>query len=352
MRRLIETTILAKGMMLLLLGSNITAHSAPITPDSIPAVQGRFLGEDGAESADLSGIACPLEAASGPKRCLVVDDQTKLIQFSDLDASTFSASEEIILFDKAAPDNVVGAAPSSNNCKKTDDFKDLDGEGVTFDGPKVAYVVGSHGCGRNTDKFRASSFLLMKVDLHEATPVVTGTFRLSEIFANSGRLQPNFTKMLSKNGLNIEGIAAVGGLLYFGLRAPIIDDSATLVAVSADDLFQITLNALKYREIPVYLGPNTGIRDLAPLADGRLLILAGPTQSQELHYRMFVTNPLDGSSRQLAILEDVTNGNEVAKAEGVTVLGVHDGILKVAVVYDGIIGGGLRTYSMPLDLPK
>jgi hypothetical protein len=70
------------------------------------------------------------------------------------------------------------------------------------------------------------------------------------------------------------------------LRTPIHDKDAYIVSVSIEDLSaagEVPLNNEKseIQSIPVTLPENTGIRDLAALKGGGLLILAGPTQDQE-----------------------------------------------------------------------
>src|SRR3954464_2721240 len=88
-----------------------------------------------------------------------------------------------------------------------------------------------------------------------------------------------FGRDLEPNGLNLEGLAVVGGMLYAGLRAPSLDGSAFIVSTDVEPLFTPD-TPLVPRVIPLALGRDTGIRDLALLPDGRLLVLAGPAQDQ------------------------------------------------------------------------
>jgi hypothetical protein len=84
---------------------------------------------------------------------------------------------------------------------------------------------------------------------------------------------------MTENGLNIEGLAVVGGKLYAGLRAPVILKKSYLVGVDVDLLFDgarpIADKAVD--EIELDLG-GRGI-DLAVMTGGRLLILSGPAQA-------------------------------------------------------------------------
>jgi len=86
-----------------------------------------------------------------------------------------------------------------------------------------------------------------------------------------------FGRDLEPNGLNLEGLAVVGGVLYAGLRAPSLDGSAYIVSTDVEPLFTPG-TPLEPRVIPLALGRDTGIRDLAPLPDGRILVLAGPAR--------------------------------------------------------------------------
>ena len=254
-------------------------------------------GFDGLGPADLSGIACiPIEQGKA-YRCLAVNDETQTAQFATVEDGKIEAGEEIRLIGESPDPETVGARPRSVPCPKiTDDFEELDGEGVAYAAPYF-YIVGSHGCSRKKGKFRLSTFILARIrvdregrPVDEAGNVLTGsqaheavetTYRLSDLLPRAKEAGAYFGKKLDADtkGLTIEGIAVQGENLFVGLRAPSLDGRAFIVRANVDELFRpgrepAPATALM-ETIPVALGPDVGIRDLAPLPDGRLLILAG-----------------------------------------------------------------------------
>jgi hypothetical protein len=164
------------------------------------------------------------------------------------------------------------------------------------------------------------------------------------------RLQPFFGAALKAEGLNIEGLAVIGGDLFAGLRAPLIDGKAVLVKVGIDALFAPGRAPLKAAPdvIPVALGDGAGIRDLAALPDGRLLALAGPTQNQtDVPFSLFKVALPDGAATQIATLaeerfEDRDGATRRAKAEGMVVLDADP--LRILVFFDGPENGAPREY--------
>jgi hypothetical protein len=67
-------------------------------------------------------------------------------------------------------------------------------------------------------------------------------------------------------GLDVEGAAWIGDRLWLGLRSPLVDGKALLVALDAG--YRVT------ETVPIDLGGN-GVRELVPVPSG-LLIVAGP----------------------------------------------------------------------------
>jgi hypothetical protein len=72
------------------------------------------------------------------------------------------------------------------------------------------------------------------------------------------------------HAVNIEGLAARSGVLYFGLREPAVDQTAYILTVRADALFgQGAVNAEIY-EFDV--GKGRSIRDLLAVPEGVLML--------------------------------------------------------------------------------
>jgi hypothetical protein len=138
-----------------------------------------------------------------------------------------------------------------------------------------------------------------------------------------------------------------------GLRAPSIEGQAFLVAANVDSLFAPGHDPAEDRPdiVALALGDGMGVRDLAALPDGRLAVLAGPAQDQELAYRIFIADPQNGGgAKEAGVLEPVTDDKgKPAKAEALAVLAAGEKELRVLVLFDGLENGGPveRRFKMP-----
>jgi hypothetical protein len=177
---------------------------------------------------------------------------------------------------------------------------------------------------------------------------VETSYRLSEVLAASSQIRPYFTQdLMSANGVNVEGLAIVGGKLLAGLRAPTFDGKAFIVAVDADRLFneKASINEGDVKTISVQLGAGRGIRDLARLNDRQLLILSGPAQDQPVPFEIHVFDTKAETSTLLGTLgglPDVTG----AKAEAISVLSQRGETVDILVMFDGLPSGGAREYTI------
>ena len=86
---------------------------------------------DGLGPADLSGIACiPIQQGTA-YRCLAVNDETQTAQFATVEDGKIAAGEDVRLIGESPDPETVGTRPKSVPCPRiTDDFEELDGEGV------------------------------------------------------------------------------------------------------------------------------------------------------------------------------------------------------------------------------
>jgi hypothetical protein len=151
--------------------------------------------------------------------------------------------------------------------------------------------------------------------------------------------------------LNIEGIAAIDDTLWIGLRAPVTSDGdAYLVSGSISDLFRDGHDpGVKVVHTMGIKLDKRGIRDLAPLPDGRILVLAGPAQGQDLSYKLYLADPRTEGKTELGTLEGISEDGKTGKAEGLTVLDVTGNTVKFLVVFDGLKNGDPQ--GGEVDLP-
>ena len=322
-----------------------------------------FLDDDNNTAIDISGLACTAVPA---QHCLATNDENQTAQFARLHDGRIEPGKQIALIDKPSP-ATLGTAPKVECPAGEKKFKELDGEAVAYAAPYF-YLAGSHGCGRNNDAFRLSSFILARVRVtadgrpadaqgnaladDNARKAVETTYRLADVLVRASEAGASFGKSLNKaNGLNIEGLAVISDRLFAGLRAPAIGGRAFIVGVSIADLFAAghAPSQAVPEVFPVELGADTGIRDLARHGD-RLLVLSGPAQEQSGPYGLSLFEPKAGGKRTLiGAIPDVLHEGERAKAESVTILSAQGNVLRVLIMFDGIPNGGPREYRVSLD---
>ena len=371
---------LAAGFLAASLGSAAAEPPAPpvspvgaaVTPLRAYAVEGVFQTAERPPARDLSGIACkPAPEGAAQRLCVLINDSDRFAQVATLADGRITPGPTVALLGDQASPATVGAPPQGMACSAGEaGFSDLDGEAVAYAEP-FFYVLGSHGCSRKRE-YRPSRFLLARVRLDDqgramdqsghgaessanALRLVETTFRLSEALRAAEPVGAHFGLDLGgPNGINVEGLAVLDGILYAGLRAPSLDGQAFLVSTSATALF--TSDApLAAKVLRLALGPDMGVRDLAPLPDGRLLVLAGPAQDQiEVDFALFALDLRDGGLTRLATLDDpggtcTPRPRAVSgKPEAVLPLGFDENRLNVLILFDSLPNGAPCEYSVPL----
>jgi len=335
-------------------GTALVAAQSGTIPLTRLEMSGTFLKEKDKIAKDLSGIAC-LAPQQGKRNCLLINDESRAAQRAVIENDRITAGAVVELIGEGPSAKTLGTAPEAI-CKKKDDFEDLDGEGVAYADPYF-YVVGSHGCSRNKDKFRLSSFILARVSSDPTASAAAETsYRVSDLLRRAAPVDTFFGKDLeSENGLNIEGMAAQGDRLWFGLRAPVIGDNAYLVSAAVSDLFAAGRepSSAKSDAVPVKLDKR-GVRDLAALPDGRLLVLAGAPHGPEVPFKLFAVEPATGASEELGTLarveENIKGETVVGKAEALVVLEASADRVTFVVLFDSLPNGA--PHRGQVDLPK
>lgn len=310
-------------------------------------------GERQEHAVDLSGVACTPAGL-----CVLINDENTSAQPARYDGASLTPLESVPLVERAATYGTEPKAP----CSETPEWKakdEMDGEGVAYSAPYF-YVVGSHGCSRKYDEYKSSTFQMARFELNpDGTPKApaTTTFHLAPWLSAAKHAGPFFAKPLlaskdgvERNGLNIEGLAVVGDVVWLGLRAPYVDDHAYLVKASLAALFAATPGAPTGQVVDLKLGTNVGIRDLARLADGRLLILAGAAHEEAITPSLWLLDPnVKGSEVKL---HDLTLTGDHAgpkvKAEGLEVVKQDGKTVEVLIVFDGLKNGAPRREKFTL----
>jgi hypothetical protein len=209
-----------------------------------------------------------------------------------------------------------------------------DPEGITTDGTHF-YIVGSQSKGKGADQVGIVRF---KFDLKTLSVAEVETVSELKKFLteNVAELRNMNTKKARKDGLNIEGLAwdAQGARLLLGLRSPLVDGQALVVALQMNDpQGSFSSNNFKIAEtkaIKLQLG-GLGIRSIE--YDKRLQafrIIAGATDNQaKTDFRLWEWK----ADKDQAALREVTTFDKMLKPEGITGATVGDQSF-IFVVFD------------------
>lgn len=278
---------------------------------------------------NISGAAC-----FSSKTCIVVNDEKKYAEFFAIKDTEIKPGDVIRLVD----DSIKG---------------DPDTEGAAYDNGYF-YITGSHGRGRhNPDKNDDLSYRVFRFPIdtktgeppfHVSEDKVVGVEASSRLRGVIKDLLPKFyDKPLDDSGANVEGITVKDGRMYLGFRGPSVDGEAFVIAVDAGAVFTPD-KPLGAKLITLKLGADTGIRDLAAVTNG-LLILSGPVNDQKVVPAVRLWNPGDnslGSANSLAV------SDKDAKAETLLILNDEAGQpWRALVMFDGPDNGDPTEYLIP-----
>jgi hypothetical protein len=281
---------------------------------------------------NLSGAAC---VPTTPKfrSCLIANDEKRYAQFFSINGATLKPRKLIRL---------------------SDEKKDPDAEGVAYaDG--FFYVIGSHGRGRHSDSDNDSSYAVFRFPVDPSTGLpkfkpnesklvgVEASSRLRKPLRKGEFIKKFYDEPLAEGGINIEGIAVKSGRMHLGLRGPSIDSQAFILSVDTEAVFDKGRD-LKGKVTPLGLGQDTGIRDLAAISDG-ILILAGPTRDEAVAYSVWLWNGIGTTAKQLAIL-DLSTVSKGAKAEILLPLDEEGAKIRILVMFDGVENGGAKSFAI------
>jgi hypothetical protein len=325
-------------MRLHLIASAILASTAFASADITQSpnswlVDPNFKGHEA--RGELSGVAC----AAGSNQCLMVNDEKKYAQFFTIDGTNIIPGEPIRLL------------PSKIDSVNMNDF---DGEAAAFvsDGEQsYYYIIGSHGL-TGKGRLHPSVFHLFRFpvdgdtgrpafafDENDTAPDIERTALLRGTIKGQAFLAPYAEQRLQQNGVSVEGMAILDGQLLIGFREPVLYESAFVMRVPVSELFG-ELSPPGYTT-PLPLGWNTGIRDLAGVTNG-VLILAGQSSRETAGAPVtpsiwFWSGKDADTPKKVGELPGVAGDR---KPEGLLVLEETDMSYRVLVIFDGAKNGG------------
>ncbi|MDB6137494.1 MAG: hypothetical protein JWO94_566 [Verrucomicrobiaceae bacterium] len=161
--------------------------------------------------------------------------------------------------------------------------KELDLESAAADpGHHRYYTCGSCGVKRKSGETAPDRQWLFRMETDPKTgalmPGKVTKVSLKDAMNADAFLHEHMDKSSADLGLDVEGLAFKDGRLWFGLRSPNVNGWGFVVAASADDLMAGKPVVFQRFELP--LGEDLGIRDMAAVADGFLLV-TGPAGGEE-----------------------------------------------------------------------
>ena len=289
------------------------------------------------QAENISGAACYQVNGAG-KSCLLAGDEGKYARFFTIDDHTIVPGQTITLLPKKAHGQ---------------EMKETDVEGVSF-ADSYYYLIGSHGLSRREAEFQPSRFFVyrFKVDADTGMPgfsfsgetpaqEVERSGHLRAVIAETPELQGYAERPLDEHGVNIEGLAVRSDRLFLGFRSPVLNGKALVMSVNIDAAFG---NAPARPQVfPINLGDGMGVRDLATVAGG-FLVLSGPEADERGEADLFFWDGQSGAPARLGMLGGVPNR---AKPEAVLVLAEDMEAYRLLIMSDGIPGGAPTEYRVP-----
>ncbi|PPC88697.1 MAG: hypothetical protein CTY36_16820 [Methylocystis sp.] len=239
--------------------------------------------------------------------------------------------------------------------------KELDAEAAAVDGGYF-YVAGSHAAKRETCCDNSDSRRVYRLTADESGQI--GTMARSERLWDAMRSLPKLApyavpgdcrcdRAPGRNRIDIEGMAAANGRLFFALRAPNVEGNGHIVSVDARALFEG--GDLRPSLATVRLGANKGFRDLA-IADGEALALVGPSDAvSPADYSIVELRGLTTGEavqpRELAALDlqDAPLGKKggLIKPEAIALLEANPRRYRLLVLSDGGQDGAPLVFNIP-----
>jgi hypothetical protein len=310
----------------------------------------------------ISGMTCLGKAGDAKRECFVINDEETFGEVAILTEEGLKPTEKVLHFTRKGEsgEGVLGIARKPPKCRDEGKFGELDGEGVGRAADYV-YVVSSHSCSGGK-KYKPSSYLLVRFKpassnafIGDTPPAVERSWRAADALLASDVRSAYGDK--KGKGTNIEGIAIAGERVYFGLRTPVEAGTAYIVSAPANDLFAPGTQALKSGVVKtrsLSLGKKTGIRDLAALENGGLLILSGPSvDQQEVGYKIWHLAAPISTSEPVALVTIETKVKakdraEIPKAEAITIIEQAGDKVILIVNYDNVDEGAPSRHEINL----
>ncbi len=234
---------------------------------------------------------------------------------------------------------------------------EIDIEGIAADPlAHCYYITGSHGVGKKKGEFDETRASIFQLPCDPATgqpqPQKLRRTSLMPWLAQSPTFRDHIKQPLQLNGFNIEGLAFRDGKLFFGVRGPNLQDQTFVIETPAEALFSGALPVCTVHSLPI--GPARGIRELAALRDGFVVISGNAcaeaskkfpvsqTRMDDKVFDVFLWRP--GQNPPLSSIGVLPRPQ--GKAEGILLLQDAPTFADLLVLFDGAADGGAQTYRL------
>jgi hypothetical protein len=296
------------------------------------------LGQAGEGRSNVSGATCIGDVTARPT-CLVVNDSARFAQFFTIAGTTIRSGPLVGISGTQPPSKLTGT-PNMEGAAHDDRFFYV----VTSrDRPSIPPQV-------DTD------FLVVRFppDINRTPPAPPATIpglEVSDRFRTAltaGIPVPGLTNQkIDRTNSDIQGIAITPGpsvrgpgVVNLGFRTPVIFGKAFIISEGVNNVFAAS-GTFAPTVTPVALGLDVGIRDLATVDDGILILGASNRTGQQRHSLFLLQN--DGQLKHLADVVEPTDRT----AEALLVLKDDPEFYIVLLMFDGVANGGPIEYFVP-----
>jgi uncharacterized protein DUF3616 len=290
-------------------------------------------GQSGEGRDNVSGATCMPPG----RTCLVVNDTTRFAQLFSVAGTTIRPGPIAGIFPAPAP-GTLAFEPNMEGAAHDDRF---------------FYLVTSRG--RAGSLGQDASFLVARFTPEPAPPAPPVPFssgtaaglevsdRIRAALAAGIPIPQLPGQKLDRANAEIEGIAVKdrdrAHVLHLGFRAPVLGGNAFILSASVENVFASSgpLNATV--TMLALGGPAFGIRDLATVSDG-LLILAGPGRSVVGRPSLFHWNDTTGQLKLVGNIAEPADRN----GEALLLLAEDPEFFRFLLMFDGAPNGGPLEY--------
>ncbi|MEA2871278.1 MAG: hypothetical protein QOH67_1254, partial [Hyphomicrobiales bacterium] len=283
--------------LLIALGAMLSAAPAAAQPEIIPALDVTWTVQPSFGSAtegrnNVSGVTCMRTPPSSP--CLVVNDAAKFAQIFSVSGTTIQPGA-LVGFTTDPPPGLANI-PNAEGAAHDDRF---------------FYVVTS--AAKTDPPVQVdTSFIVLRFqpDAAGRPPTATSiqtTQRVRDALTAGIPIPQISGARIDRANARIEGIAVKDNVLHLGFRAPTIAGKAFIASTPVATLFT-AIGPLHPAVHVLALGPDTGIRDLAAVSDG-ILVLGGRSQGLPGPATLFHWNPAMDQLRTVASLVQPVDKN-------------------------------------------